>query len=165
MSNEIRIGVGGMSCASCVARVERAIARKPGVESAAVNLAAETAVVRYDQAEEGKTPINVAADGRLVAVLAVADPVKPTSAEAVERLHALGLEVAMLTGDGVLRSRPLTTSRFVWLDGVAQVRAQSSASNVHYRHLLRGCEKTSAHGANCVKGIPDCFYQVGNAAA
>jgi Cu+-exporting ATPase len=51
MTKEIRIGVGGMTCASCVARVERAIARKPGVESAAVNLAAETAVVRYGQVE------------------------------------------------------------------------------------------------------------------
>lgn len=50
MSQELRIGVGGMSCASCVARVERAIERQPGVESAAVNLAAETAVVRFDQA-------------------------------------------------------------------------------------------------------------------
>jgi Cu+-exporting ATPase len=50
MTKEVRIGVGGMTCASCVARVERAISRKPGVESAAVNLAAETAVVRFDQA-------------------------------------------------------------------------------------------------------------------
>jgi Cu+-exporting ATPase len=51
MTQEIRIGVSGMTCASCVARVERAIARAPGVESAAVNLAAETAVVRFDQAQ------------------------------------------------------------------------------------------------------------------
>jgi Cu+-exporting ATPase len=51
MAKEVRIGVGGMSCASCVTRVERAIARKPGVESASVNLAAETAVVRFDRAE------------------------------------------------------------------------------------------------------------------
>ena len=51
MSQEIRIGVGGMSCASCVARVERAIAREPGVESAAVNLVAQSAVVRFDQVE------------------------------------------------------------------------------------------------------------------
>jgi len=50
MTHEVRIGVGGMSCASCVARVERAIERKPGVASASVNLAAETAVVRLDQA-------------------------------------------------------------------------------------------------------------------
>jgi copper ion binding protein len=51
MSQELRIGVSGMTCASCVARVERAIARQPGVDSATVNLAAQTAVVRFDQAE------------------------------------------------------------------------------------------------------------------
>jgi Cu+-exporting ATPase len=51
MSQEIRMGVSGMSCAACVARVERAIARQPGVESATVNLAAQTAVVRFAQAE------------------------------------------------------------------------------------------------------------------
>jgi Cu+-exporting ATPase len=51
MTKELRIGVGGMSCASCVTRVERAIANQPGVESAAVNLASETAVVHFDQAE------------------------------------------------------------------------------------------------------------------
>ena len=51
MTKEIRIGVGGMTCASCVTRVERAIGRKSGVESAAVNLAAETAIVRFDQAD------------------------------------------------------------------------------------------------------------------
>ncbi len=48
---ELRIGLSGMTCASCVARVERAIARQPGVESAEANLAAETVVVHFDQAE------------------------------------------------------------------------------------------------------------------
>jgi cation transport ATPase len=38
MSKELHIGVGGMSCASCVTRVERAIASQPGVESATVAL-------------------------------------------------------------------------------------------------------------------------------
>jgi Cu+-exporting ATPase len=51
MTHEVRIGVAGMTCASCVARVERAIAREPGVETAAVNLAAETAVVHFERAE------------------------------------------------------------------------------------------------------------------
>ncbi len=39
------IGIGGMTCASCVARVERAIAKLPGVESVSVNLATESARV------------------------------------------------------------------------------------------------------------------------
>src|SRR4051812_28937469 len=39
------IAVGGMTCASCVARVERALKRVPGVQDASVNLATETATV------------------------------------------------------------------------------------------------------------------------
>ncbi|QTD45461.1 heavy metal translocating P-type ATPase [Ottowia testudinis] len=41
------LGVGGMTCASCVARVERALKKVPGVQSATVNLATESARVTY----------------------------------------------------------------------------------------------------------------------
>jgi Cu+-exporting ATPase len=50
-------------------------------------------------AGEGRTPMYVAVDGALAGLIAVADPIKPTSRDAVRRLHALGLEVVMLTGD------------------------------------------------------------------
>jgi P-type Cu+ transporter len=50
-------------------------------------------------AREGKTPIFVAVDGEPAGLVAVADVVRDESREAVTRLHALGLEVAMLTGD------------------------------------------------------------------
>ena len=50
-------------------------------------------------AAEGKTPLLVGADGKLLGLLAVADPEKPTSREAVRRLRERGLKVAMLTGD------------------------------------------------------------------
>ena len=50
-------------------------------------------------AAEAKTPLYAAVDGQLAAVLAVADPLKDGSPEAVGALHARGLEVAMLTGD------------------------------------------------------------------
>jgi P-type Cu+ transporter len=50
-------------------------------------------------AGEGKTAIYVAIDRALVAVLAVADPIKESSRAAIKSLHALGLEVIMLTGD------------------------------------------------------------------
>lgn len=43
----LEMGVGGMSCASCVARVEKALAKVPGVIEAAVNLATEKATVSY----------------------------------------------------------------------------------------------------------------------
>ncbi|MGZ5112175.1 MAG: heavy-metal-associated domain-containing protein [Usitatibacter sp.] len=42
----VDIAIDGMTCATCVARVEKALSRVPGVESAAVNLATETASVR-----------------------------------------------------------------------------------------------------------------------
>ncbi|MGB3393167.1 MAG: heavy metal translocating P-type ATPase [Stenotrophomonas sp.] len=49
--------------------------------------------------EQGKTPLYAALDGRLAAIIAVSDPIKPDTAAAITRLHALGLKVAMITGD------------------------------------------------------------------
>ena len=49
--------------------------------------------------DEGKTPLYAAIDGRLAAVIAVADPIKPTTAAAIQAMHGLGLKVAMITGD------------------------------------------------------------------
>jgi heavy metal translocating P-type ATPase len=49
--------------------------------------------------DEGKSPLYAAIDGRLAAILAVADPVKETTPHAIRALHALGLRVAMITGD------------------------------------------------------------------
>jgi Cu+-exporting ATPase len=48
---------------------------------------------------EAKTVVFIAVDGALVGLVAIADPVKPTSVDAIRRLHALGLHVVMLTGD------------------------------------------------------------------
>jgi Cu+-exporting ATPase len=49
--------------------------------------------------DEGKSPLYAAVDGQLAAIIAVSDPVKESSAQAIEALHALGLKVAMITGD------------------------------------------------------------------
>jgi Cu+-exporting ATPase len=59
----------------------------PGLESAA------------RLTDQGKSPLYLAADGTLLAVLAVADPVKADSRAAVARLHDLGLGVTLLSGD------------------------------------------------------------------
>jgi Au+-exporting ATPase len=49
--------------------------------------------------DEGKTPLYAAIDGRLAAIIAVADPIKDTTPNAITALHDLGLKVAMITGD------------------------------------------------------------------
>ncbi|WP_083223547.1 MULTISPECIES: heavy metal translocating P-type ATPase [unclassified Ensifer] len=48
---------------------------------------------------EGKSPLYAAIDGKLAAIIAVADPIKETTPQAVRMLHDLGLKVAMITGD------------------------------------------------------------------
>jgi len=48
---------------------------------------------------EGKTPMYVAFDGKAAGIVAVADVLKKSSKEAVGRLHKMGIEVAMITGD------------------------------------------------------------------
>lgn len=50
-------------------------------------------------AQDGKSPVYVAIDGMLAGIVAVSDPLKPTSRAAIDALHSLGLKVVMVTGD------------------------------------------------------------------
>ncbi len=52
-----------------------------------------------EAAQEGKTPVCVAVNGKAAGLLAITDPLKDDSVEAVAKLKKMGLEVAMLTGD------------------------------------------------------------------
>ncbi|MEJ2124620.1 MAG: heavy metal translocating P-type ATPase [Alphaproteobacteria bacterium] len=57
--------------------------------------------------EEGKSPLYAAIDGQVVAVIAVSDPIKATTPQAVRALHELGLRVAMITGDNERTARAI----------------------------------------------------------
>jgi P-type Cu+ transporter len=70
-------------------------------------------------AEEGRTPLYAALDGRLAAVIGVADPVKATTPEAIAALHGMGLKVAMLTGDNERTARAIAARL-----GIDEVRAE-----------------------------------------
>ena len=94
-----------------------------GVDVAA--LAAEADV----RAAAGQTPMYVAVDGTLSGLVAVADTVKDTSAEAVAQLEALGLEVWMLTGDNAATAAAIASS--VGIDRVvADVLPAEKAAHV-----------------------------------
>ncbi len=58
-------------------------------------------------ASMGKTPLYVAIDGRVEGLLAVADPIRPTSREGLARLRRMGLEIVMLTGDAEPTARAI----------------------------------------------------------
>ncbi|MBK3745719.1 copper-translocating P-type ATPase, partial [Paraburkholderia aspalathi] len=49
--------------------------------------------------QQGRSPLYAAIDGKLAAILSIADPIKETTPQAIAALHALGLKVAMITGD------------------------------------------------------------------
>lgn len=67
--------------------------------------------------EQGKSPLYAAIDGRLAAIIAVADPIKETTPEAIRALHALGLKVAMITGDN--KATAAAIARQLGIDEVA----------------------------------------------
>jgi len=86
-------GVGGrVDGHEVLVGADRSLA-KNGIEVASF---AEEATALGDA---GKSPLYAAIDGRLAAIIAVSDPVKETTPEAIKALHALGLKVAMITGD------------------------------------------------------------------
>jgi len=65
----------------------------------AIDLSSDIEATMESLEKDGKTAMLVAIDGKLAGIVAVADTVKETSAEAIERMHKLGMEVIMLTGD------------------------------------------------------------------
>jgi P-type Cu+ transporter len=70
-------------------------------------------------AKQGKTPMYIAKDGKPAGIIAVADVIKPSSREAVEKMKNLGLEVVMMTGDN-----PLTAHAIAAAAGIDRVLAE-----------------------------------------
>jgi P-type Cu+ transporter len=81
-------------------------------------------------ADDGKTPMFVAIDGKAAGIIAVADTVKEDSAEAIKALQKLGIEVVMITGDN--RRTAEAIARKVGISRVlAEVLPEEKANHVH----------------------------------
>ena len=78
---------------------------------------------------QGRTSMYLASDGKLQGIIAVSDPVKKDSIEAIKRLHALGMKVVMLTGDS--QSTANAVAKQVGVDDViAEVLPQDKSAKV-----------------------------------
>lgn len=99
-------------------------------------------------AKEGKTPLYFAAEGRLLGLVAAADPVKPTSAAAIRELRAMGLSVIMLTGDNA-RTAEAIRAKLGVEQVVAEVLPQDKEAQV------RGLQQQGRRVAMVGDGIND----------
>ncbi|WP_124066659.1 heavy metal translocating P-type ATPase [Clostridium sp. E02] len=94
-------------------------------------------------AEEGKTPMFVAVDGKLAGIVAVADVVKESSREAIERLHKMGIQVAMITGDNKKTANAI--AKQVGIDRVLSEVLPKDKSN-EVKKLQTGGQKVAMVG-------------------
>ena len=109
-SAEPGFGISGMIKERRIAVGAHRYMRKLEVDAEAFAAAAERL------ARDGKTPLYAAIDGRLAAIIAVADPIQESSPAAIAALHGAGLRVAMVTGDDARTADAI--ARQLGIDGV-----------------------------------------------
>jgi Cu+-exporting ATPase len=98
--------------------------------------------------EDGKTAMFVAIDGKPAGILAVADPIKATTAEAIKDLHELGLKLVMLTGDN--RRTAAAVAKQLGLDDV-EAEIEPAGKVAHVKKL----RSEGKHVAMAGDGIND----------
>jgi len=86
-------GVVGLVDGHAVVLGNEALMRERGVDASPLTQAAAA------RRESGETVLFAAVDGRLAGLIAVADPIKTTTADAIRQLHGEGIRIVMLTGD------------------------------------------------------------------
>ncbi|MCY0092593.1 heavy metal translocating P-type ATPase [Hoeflea ulvae] len=105
-------GVAGTSGTQRIALGNAAMMDVAGVDHSAANEQADAL------RSQGKTAMFVAIDGELAGLVAVADPIKPTTKDAISALHRAGLTIIMATGDNETTARAVASQL-----GIDDVRA------------------------------------------
>jgi Cu+-exporting ATPase len=105
-------GVRGKVGGRAVALVNPAMMQDMGLDRTQADVTADTLRA------EGKTAMFIAVDGALAGIVAVADPIKDSTAQAIKELHALGLRVIMATGDNERTAQAVAAKL-----GIDEVRA------------------------------------------
>ncbi|HYK94752.1 MAG TPA: heavy metal translocating P-type ATPase [Candidatus Dormibacteraeota bacterium] len=172
---ELSLPIEGMTCASCVNRIERFLRRTPGVEEAFVNLATEVATIRYLPAEAGRDELvaaveaagydvravpPVAADGAGTALARAADvDAAERAAEARGLLFRAATSIAVAVGIMGLMVAPLglAMEQLNWLAILPATLVQAWAGGRFYRAAWRAAR----HGATNM----DTLVAIGTSAA
>lgn len=101
-------------------------------------------------ADEGKTPVFAAVDGKVAAAIVVADVIKPTSKAVIARLHAMGLKTAMISGDNQRTAAAIAAQL-----GIDEVRAEVlPADKVATIKALRQGSRTVAYVGDGINDAP-----------
>jgi len=108
--------IPGLGVKARVAGRERMLGGPNLLRKLGIALPSELDSLSRESSAHGRAVVFLIDDGRAVAAFAVADAIRPESREAVDRLHGMGIEVAMLTGD----SRPVAdaVARDLGIDAV-----------------------------------------------
>ncbi len=112
------IGVRGMVEGRRLALGNTALMEQEGVNVAALKAAGERL------RGEGASVMHLAVDGRLAGLLAVTDPIKASTPEAIRTLHASGLRIVMATGDGLTTARAVSAKL-----GIDEVHGEVKPAN------------------------------------
>ena len=96
VSEFTQVAGGGVS--ACVAESEWLVGNRAMMQSRSVDVS-ELDARAAAFADTGATPLFAACDGKLQGLVAVADPIKPSSAQAISELKAMGIRTVMMTGD------------------------------------------------------------------
>jgi len=94
-------------------------------------------------AADGKTPMYMAIDNKLEAIIAVADIIKPTSKAAIQRLYSMGIDVVMITGDNKRTAEAVAREAGI-TNVLAEVLPQDKAENI--KHLQARGSKVAMVG-------------------
>ena len=123
------------------------VGRRKLVEEHDLTVPADLAAAASDLEEQGRTAVFVARDGHVVGVLAVADTVKDDAADVIRRLHDMGLQVAMITGDNARTAAAI--AKQVGIDRVlAEVLPQDKVTEIRRLQAERRVVAMVGDGVN-----------------
>jgi Cu+-exporting ATPase len=113
---EAFMAIGGQGVCGEVDGRQLLLGNEKLMRGAGIELDAEIIGIAEDMADKASTVIYLACNGEMAAIFSVTDPVRSESAPAIQRLHAAGLKVVMLTGDN--RQTAESVARQVGIDEV-----------------------------------------------